>query len=295
MEFFLQVLTNGILTGGVYALMALAVVVVYKASAVFNFAHGSLVAFSSFLLWQMIVTWQIPLLMAIILLFMFICVLSYLIQRAVIQPLTGQSVMSAIMATIALGEIFSGAIVFFWPGPGRVLPKMVSSFKIHLGSVIVPSEGLVNFAICIFCFIIFLVFFQKSKMGLAMRGTAEDHTLAQSEGISVNWIFVLSWLVAIVVAAVGGALMGIRYGVTLPTLHGLGMKALAVVILGGMESIVGAMVGGLIVGIVESLGSGYVDPFVGGGFNEIAPYLILIIALIIRPYGLFGYARIERV
>jgi branched-chain amino acid transport system permease protein len=89
--------------------------------------------------------------------------------------------------------------------------------------------------------------------------------------------------------------MGTRYGVTLPTLHGLGMKALAVVILGGMESIVGAMVGGIIVGVVESLGSGYVDPYVGGGFNEIAPYLILIIALIIRPYGLFGYERIERV
>jgi branched-chain amino acid transport system permease protein len=163
MEFFLQTITNGILTGGVYALMALAVVVIYKASSTFNFAHGSLVAFSAFLMWQMIVSWQIPLLVAIILLFLFICVLSYLIQRAVLQPLTGQSMMSAIMATIAMGEIFSGAIVFFWPGPGRVLPKMVSSFKIHFGSVIVPSDGLVNFAVCSFCFIAFLLFFQKSK------------------------------------------------------------------------------------------------------------------------------------
>ncbi len=128
-----------------------------------------------------------------------------------------------------------------------------------------------------------------------MRGTAEDHTLAQSEGIGVSWIFVVSWFVAIIVALIGGSLMATLFGVSYGVLHDLGMKALAVVILGGMESVAGALVGGIIIGICESLGAGYIDPYVSGGFAEVTPYIILILVLILRPYGLFGYQRIERV
>jgi branched-chain amino acid transport system permease protein len=149
--------------------------------------------------------------------------------------------------------------------------------------------------VCGLCFFIFLLFFQKTKTGLAMRGTSEDHMLAQSEGIQVNWIFIVSWFVAILVALVGGALVGAQYGVSFITLHALGMKSLAVVILGGMESIAGAMTGGLMIGVLETLGAGYLDPYVGGGFSEVAPFIILLIVLIFRPYGLFGYERIERV
>ena len=295
MGFFLQILVNGILTGGVYALMALAIVIIYKSSSVFNFAHGSLVALSSFLLWQLIVDWQLPLLVAIPLLLIIIGVLSYVIQRFVLQPLTGQPLMATIMATIALGELFSGMVVLFWPGPGRVMPELIPESKIFLGSVVLSSEGIVNFAICAICFIIFNLFFKKTRIGLAMRGTAEDHILAQSEGIRVHWIFVVSWFVALVVITIGGVLMSSLYGVSFVTLNALGMKALAVVILGGMESVAGALIGGLIIGIMEALGSGYIDPIVGGGFSEVAPYIVLLIALSIRPYGLFGYERIERV
>jgi branched-chain amino acid transport system permease protein len=295
MVFFTQVLIDGILTGGIYALMALAVVLVVKSSSIFNFAHGSLVALTAFLLWQMTTQWHMTLWAAVSLQVVFIFVLAYLIQRLILRPLTGQSLMSAVMATIALGELFNGVIVLFWPGPGRTLPELLPSTYIRLGSLVLSSESLINFAVCGICFFIFLTFFQKTKTGLAMRGTSEDHTLAQSEGIQVNWIFVISWFVAIIVALVGGGLVGSQYGVSYITLHALGMKSLAVVILGGMESIAGAMIGGLLIGVIESLGAGYLDPFVGGGFSEVAPFIVLLIVLVLRPYGLFGYERIERV
>jgi branched-chain amino acid transport system permease protein len=142
---------------------------------------------------------------------------------------------------------------------------------------------------------VFLVFFHRTKTGLAMRGTAEDHSLAQSEGIRVNRIFMLSWIVAILIAAVAGVLMSSLYGVSLDPLNALGMKSLAVVILGGLESVAGAMVGGLIIGLLEALGSGYLDPYVGGGSGDVIPFVVMLVFLIFKPYGLFGYKRIERV
>jgi branched-chain amino acid transport system permease protein len=203
--------------------------------------------------------------------------------------------MATIMATIALGDLFAGVVTLFWPGTGRTLPPVIPSHTIRLGRAVLSSESLVNFFICGICLLAFSLFFRKTKMGLAMRGTAEDHTLAQSEGIRVSWIFVVSWVVGILLAAVGGTLMSSLYGVNFVSLHGLGMKSLAVIILGGLESIPGAIIAGLIIGVGESIGAGYLDPFVGGGFSEVTPFLILLTVLILKPYGLFGYERIERV
>lgn len=295
MAFFLQILVNGILTGFIYVLMALAIVIVYKSSSIFNFAHGSLVGLCTFFVWQMVVGWGLPLWMTFLLELAVIAVLAYAIQWLVLRPLTGQPLMAAIMATIALSEVFSGIVVLFWPGPGRVLPVWIEMSVLKIGPIAISSESLTNVVVCALCFAIFLLFFQKTKLGLAMRGTAEDHTLAQSDGVKVDLIFVVSWFVAILVAAIGGVLMSSLYGVSYESLNSLGMKALAVVILGGMESILGALLGGLIIGVVEALGSGYIDPLVGGGFSEVAPYIVLLIILAIRPYGLFGYQRIERV
>jgi branched-chain amino acid transport system permease protein len=202
--------------------------------------------------------------------------------------------MAAVMATIALGDIFAGIVTLIWPGPGRVMPHVVPSGTLKLSGVVMSFESLVNFLICGLAFLGFFIFFHKTKIGLAMRGTAEDHALAQSEGIKVSWIFVLSWVVSIYMAAMGGILMSSLYGVVQDPLHALGMKSLAVVILGGLESITGAIIAGLIIGLAESLGAGYLDPYVGGGFAELTPYLVMLLVLIIRPYGLFGYERIER-
>lgn len=295
MDFLLQIFTNGILTGFVYALMALAIVIIYKSSSIFNFAHGSFVGICAFFVWQMVVGWGLPLYVAFFFELAVIGALAYTVQRLVLKPLTGQPLMAAIMATIALGEFFSGIVILFWPGPGRVLPVWIKHSTLKFGPIIISSENLTNFIVCVICLAVFLFFFQKTRFGLAMRGTAEDHTLAQSEGVKVDLIFVVSWFVAILIAAIGGVLMSSLYGISYESLHSLGMKALAVVILGGMESILGALIGGLIIGLVESLGSGYIDPLVSGGFSEVAPYIVMLIVLVFKPYGLFGYKRIERV
>jgi branched-chain amino acid transport system permease protein len=221
MNFFMQIVINGILTGFVYALMALAIVIIYKSSSVFNFAHGSLVGLCTFFVWQMVVGWGLPLYVAFFLELAVIAALAYTLQRLVLKPLTGQPLMAAIMATIALGEFFSGIVVLFWPGPGRVLPVWIKLTNLKFGSLVISSESLTNFIVCAICFAVFLLFFQKTKLGLAMRGTAEDHTLAQSEGVKVDLIFVVSWFVAILVAAIGGVLMSSLYGVSYDSLRRL--------------------------------------------------------------------------
>ncbi|MFC1821454.1 branched-chain amino acid ABC transporter permease [Thermodesulfobacteriota bacterium] len=295
MDYFLQMIVSGVMTGTVYSMMALAIVVVYKASGIFNFAHGSLVAFTAFLLWQLVVPWNTPLVMAVPLYLIVISLLAFLLQRLILQPFIGQSLFAALMVTIALSDVFVGITVMFWPGPGRVFPDVIPSTTFQLGPAIISFQSLIIFAVCIFCFGAFFLFFKKTKLGLQMRGTAEDQVLAQSEGIRVQLIFAASWIIAIILAAVGGTLMSSLYGVSLEPLHGLGLKSLAVLILGGLESVHGSLVAGLIVGVCEALSAGYIDPYVGGGFGDVAPFIILITILIIRPHGLFGYERIRRV
>jgi branched-chain amino acid transport system permease protein len=295
MEFFLQLVVSGFLTGAVYALMALGIVIIYKSSSVFNFAHGSIVAFTAYLIWYLLVKLHLPILFAVVISLPVIAIISYLIQRLILYPLTGQPVLAAIMATLALAEVIAGFITLFWPGPARTYPAFLPTGTIQLGSVFITIEEIVNFIICALAFTGFMLFFQKSKLGLTMRGTAEDHQLARSEGVKVNRIFVLAWFIAIIVAGIGGFLMGNMHGVNQEPLIALGMKSLAVVILGGMESILGAVIGGVVIGLLEALGAGYLDPLVGGGLEEVFPFIILLIVLLIKPYGLFGYKRIERV
>ncbi|MBT3226486.1 MAG: branched-chain amino acid ABC transporter permease [Deltaproteobacteria bacterium] len=295
MEFFLQLVVSGFLTGSVYALMALGIVIIYKASSVFNFAHGSIVAFAGYLMWHLLVNLQLSFFFSVLISLVVIAVISFLIQRFILYPLTGQSVLTIIMATLALAEVFSGFITLFWPGPARTYPKFLPSSVFQLGTVFITSEELVNFAICVVAFIIFMFFFRKSKLGLTMRGTAEDHQLARSEGVKVDRIFVLAWFIAIVMAGIGGFLMAHMHGVNQEPLIAMGMKSLTVVILGGMESILGAVIGGLAIGLLEALGAGYLDPLVGGGVEDVFPFIILLAVLLIKPYGLFGYKRIERV
>lgn len=295
MDFFSQLFVSGFLTGSVYALMALGIVIIYKASSIFNFAHGSLVAFMAYLMWYFLAALKLPLVAAIVLSMIIVSIIAFLVQRLILYPLTGQPMFAAIVATLALAEVINGMVTLFWPGPARTYPKLLPTGVIKIGSAAVSMEEVVNFLVCALAFIAFMYFFQKTKLGLTMRGTAEDHTLARSEGVRVNRIFVLAWVIALVMAGLGGFLMALLHGVNQEPLIALGMKSLAVVILGGMESILGAVIGGIMIGLLEALGTGYLDPLVGGGMEEVFTFIILLIVLLIKPYGLFGYTRIERV
>lgn len=295
MKFLAQILMSGFLTGSVYALMALGIVVIYKASGVFNFAHGSLVAFAAYTMWAFLTGLHLNMAISVLLALGIVAGLALLIQRSILYPLTGQPLLATIVATLALGEVINGLVTLVWPGPARTYPQILPSGVLSLGHVVVSMEEAINFLVCGFAFAGFLYFFRKTRLGLTMRGTAEDHQLARSEGVRVNRIFVLAWFIAIVLAATGGFLMALLHGVNQEPLIALGMKSLAVVILGGMESIVGAVIGGILIGLLEALGTGYLDPLVGGGVDEVFPFVILLLVLLIKPYGLFGYTRIERV
>jgi len=295
MNFFSQLFVSGFLTGSVYALMALGIVVIYKASSVFNFAHGSLVAFTAYLMWGFLSDLQLGLIPAVVLSLVVVAVIAYLIQRLILYPLTGQPILAAIVATLALAEVINGLVTLIWPGPARTYPKLLPGGVISLGPVIISMAEIINFLVCTLAFFAFVYFFQRTRIGLTMRGTAEDHQLARSEGVRVNRIFIMAWFIAIVLAAIGGFLMALLHGVNQEPLVALGMKSLAVVILGGMESVTGAVIGGILIGLLEAIGTGYLDPLVGGGVDEVFPFFILLIVLLIKPYGLFGYTRIERV
>ena len=199
------------------------------------------------------------------------------------------------MVTLGVGQIFAGLVTLFWPGPGRSFPHIIPSGTFHLGNIALSLESLISFIICVLVLVGFYFLFQHTTIGLAMRGTAEDHQLAQSGGIQVTRIFAVCWFIGIMLASIGGILIANLHQLDRPAIAGFILKVFAVVIFGGLESITGAVIAGVIVGVLEMLGAGYLDPLVGGGLAEVIPFVVLLLILLIKPYGLFGYERIERI
>ncbi len=294
MAVFLQLLFSGIMTGGVYALVALGFVVVWKATSVFNFAQGEILMVSAYICWALLVQVGLPLWLTFIVTFVIAAALGLIVERFALRPMIGQPLLAAMMITLALIAVLDGLVTIIWGSRQEVLPDFFPREPLHLGSVMISQQLLVAFVIAIALFFAFVLFFQRSRYGLAMRATAEDHQVTRSMGIRVSTSFAIAWVVACIVAAVGGILLGSVNGVNM-NLGFLGLKAFPVVILGGLDSIPGAIIAGLIVGVLEKLATGYIDPLVGGGFAEIFPFIILLIVLLVKPYGLFGMKRIERI
>jgi branched-chain amino acid transport system permease protein len=295
MIFFLQSLVSGVMMGMVYGLMGLGIVVIYKATGIFNFAHGAILATMTFLAWSFIMQMHFPFWLMLIALFLVAVGVGLLIQRLVMQKLIGQPILAAIIATLALMEVFDGFVTLIWPGVGRGFPEMVPIGGLHIGGVAVSYESITNFIICLGAFGVLMLFFQRTKTGLAMRATAEGHQLARSEGIKVKRVFAISWILGVLFASIGGLILGHGHGVLPRPLFEIGMKAMPVVILGGLESFSGAILAGLIIGVGECMGAAYLDPYVGGGLESVLPYIIMLAVLILFPFGLFGYKKIERV
>ena len=294
MAVFLQLLFSGIMTGGVYALVTLGFVVVWKATSVFNFAQGEILMVSAYVCWALLVQAGLPLWATFVITFVIAACLGLIVERFALRPMIGQPLLAAMMITLALIAVLDGLVTIIWGSRQEVLPDFFPREPLHLGSIMISQQLLVAFVVAIALFFAFVLFFQRSRLGLAMRSTAEDHQVTRSMGIKVSTSFAIAWVVACIVAAVGGILLGSVNGVNM-SLSFLGLKAFPVVILGGLDSIPGAIIAGLIVGILEKLATGYIDPIVGGGFAEIFPFIVLLIVLLIKPYGLFGQQRIERI
>lgn len=290
----LQFIVTGISVGMVYALIALGFALIWKSSSVANLALGQIVLVSSWFTYAMLVQAQFPLWLAFPLVILFALALGWTIERFALRPLIAQPILALITVTLGIGYFIEGVVTFIWPWSVDALPRLFPRAVIHIGPAVVSQEYVWVVGICLMIFALLTLFFRYHKMGIAMRATADDQMAVQACGIPVTTVFSRSWMFACVVAAIGGILISSIGGIT----HGLvetGLKAFSVVILGGLDSFVGAVVAGPIIGLCESLGGGYLTPFLWAGVKDIIPFVIIIIVMVIKPYGLFGEVRIERI
>ncbi|MBN2100108.1 MAG: branched-chain amino acid ABC transporter permease [Dehalococcoidia bacterium] len=287
------VLAQGFLVGGVYALIALGFILVFKSSGVLNLAHAQTVAILSYLLYQMIAVWGLPSWLAIVVIIPLGAVLGVLIERLAVRPLLGQPFLSVLMMTLMVSFLLEGVRILVWGADSFTLPFTPRQGQGWLGTVlpdwVIPSSALA-FVVAMLVFVLLMLLFRYTKVGLSMRVVAADHEVAQSLGIRVKRVFSISWALSGAFAAMCGVLVGMVFTVT-PVLGDTVLgKGLPVLLLGGLNSIPGAVVGGLIIGLAELLGSHWFS-----AMKEVIPWIVMLVILLIRPYGLFGEKRIERI
>ena len=295
MEFLLQLVLNGIVSGSIYSLVALGFVVIYKSTSVLNFAQGEFMMLGAYVCLSLAVQYQLPFAVAFLLTMAFMAALGVLTERLILRPMIGEPVISLIMVTLGLSALLKAVVQAIWGTDLRPFPNIFPAEPVQLGPLPVSQGYLYGTGSVAVLLLLFSLFFKFTRNGIAMRATAFSQQVALSMGISVKRIFALSWSIAAVVSAIGGVLLaGIRGGLD-SALALFGLKVVPVVILGGLDSIGGAILGGLIMGVLENLAGGYLDPLVGGGAKEVAPFIVLVLILSVRPYGLFGKVKIERV
>ena len=296
MAFFLQLLITGLCLGSIYALIALGFVVIYKCSHVFNIAQGAIVLLGGYLGWWLLAEFNLPVWLCLLMVIVIAAVVGILIERLALRPMIGQPILAVIMMTIALANLIQGIVCMAWGGVYQTYPPVFGSGSIGFAGISISTESIAGLILSVASVAILVMVFRFTKQGLAMRATAEDEQVVQSSGIRVTTVHRLSWVIACIVGGLGGILLGSISGVSLP-LSEIGLKSLAIVLLGGLDSIPGTIVAGLIVGVLENVTAGYLDPLLptGGGLASVFPYIVMIIVLIFKPYGLYGLTRIERI
>jgi branched-chain amino acid transport system permease protein len=292
--FLFSLVLNGASIGMMYSLIALGFVLVYKATDAINFAQGEFVMMAGLIAAAILGIEGAPLIAAVVATISIMVGFGFALERVVLRPLLGRPVVAVIMATIGLAAMLRGLTPIVFGGETRALPLPIGDEPINIGPASLAPIQVVGIVVTLVLFFGFSWFFKKSRMGVAMRAVADNQQVAQAMGINVERYFALAWAMAGIVSAVGGIVWGAMLGVDVH-LALVGLKVFPVVILGGLDSIGGALLGGLIIGIVESLVAGYVDPYVGGGTKDFVPYVLMIMVLMVKPYGIFGKRRIERV
>jgi len=294
MELFFMTLTTGIMVGGIYALVALGWVLIYKCSGVLNLAMGELTligAYVSLSFYTMGVPFLLSLLFSLIIGF----ILGILTERIFLDRLIGEPVLTVIMVTVGLSFFFKGCVELIWGTDTRVFtPPVFSIEPIRLGPLVIGQVYLFSFVAAIILLIIFVCFFNYTRWGLAMQATADDEMAALSLGVSARFVYAAAWSIAFMAAGVGGTLLGNINGLNI-SVGFLSLLVLPAVVLGGLNSIPGAIVGGIIIGILQNFSGAYLDRYFPGGVKEIAPFVFMAVFLLFKPYGLWGWERIERV
>ena len=292
LSFASELLVSGLLVGMLYAMVALGFVLIYKASDIFNFAQGAMTFFAALALVSFlpVAGWVPALLLVVVLMFG----VALAIERLALRPLVGQPPLSLAMATIGITFVLGGVAQALWGTEPQRLSLGVSTKPIEVAGMLVNRTDLLGAGLVALLVAGLVWFFQRTKIGLGLRAVADDHEAALSVGIPLRRVWAVAWGLSGIVAIVAGILWGNRLGVGF-AISLIALKALPVLIIGGIDSIPGAIVGGLIVGASESLAEGFIGPLVGGGVQDIFAYLVALVFLIVRPYGLFGRPVIERV
>ena len=296
--FLLEVILGGLMTGVLYSLVALGIVLIFKASGVFNLAQGAMVLFAALSLVRLME--KLPFPAAFLVALAIMVVLAIVIERLVLRPLVNQDGIILLMATLGVAYFLDGFGQLIWGSDIYTLdigmPKepVIVLDNVFQGGILVNKEDLIGALIAAGLVAVLAVFFQTTRIGRALRAVADDHQAAQSIGIPLNYIWVIVWSVAGFVALVTGMVWGSKLGVQF-SLALIALKSLPVVILGGFTSVPGVIVGGLIIGVGEKVSEVYLGPVIGGGIENWFAYVLALVFLLFRPEGLFGEKHIDRV
>lgn len=290
-----QLTLNGLIVGALYGAVGMCFVLIYKASQVVNFAQGEFLLIGAWTCWWILTKFQLPFVVGFFFTLAFMMAFGFILQMVVLRPLIGEPVISVIMVTIGLSIFFQALMKWLFGVFAQPFPEIFATPSINVFGLQVRTVYVMSTVVSVGIMGGFAWFFKFARMGLAMRATAFDQQVAQSLGISVRRVFALSWGISAMVSALAGVVVGVVNGVS-SALSVFGIKVFPAVIMGGLDSIAGAVVGGLVIGVLENVAH-YVDSqFLGwGNLYQVAPFYVLIVILMIRPNGLFGTRDIERV
>ena len=294
MELFIMTITTGIMVGGIYALVALGWVLIYKCSGVLNLAMGEMTLIGAYVSLSFYAM-GIPFLLALLFSLIIGLILGILTERIFLDKLIGEPVLTVIMVTVGLSFFFKGIVELIWGTDTRVFsPPVFSIEPIHFGNIVIGRVYLWSFVAAMILLVIFVCFFKYTRWGLAMQATADDEMAALSLGVSARFVYAAAWAIAFMASGVGGTLLGNINGLNISVGY-LGLLVLPAVVLGGLNSVPGAIVGGIAIGILQNLCGAYLDKYFAGGVKEVAPFVFMAIFLLFKPHGLWGWERIERV
>jgi branched-chain amino acid transport system permease protein len=293
--FLIQLLVNGLVVGTLYGVVAMSFVLIYKATQVVNFAQGELLLIGAWVCLVLLNKFHVPFWLGMPLTLVFMFFFGIAIQIVILRPMIGEPIISVIMVTIGLSTVFQAALKWIFGVDPQPFPRVFQSQSVNLFGAPIQTVYVMSLIVSLLMMIGMAWFFRSSKYGLAMRATAFNQQVAQSLGISVKNVFAMAWAISATVSAVAGVVVAVVNGVS-SGLSAYGIKVFPAAILGGLDSIGGAVLGGIIIGLLENIAQ-YVDSqyLHWGNLYEIAPFYVLIIILMIKPYGLFGTADIERV
>ena len=289
MSEFLEYSLLGLLSGGVTALVALSFVLIYKGTGVVNFAVGEFMMLGAYLYYAGTVSFGFTPWAAFAGALLLIGLLAVLLERTVLRPLSGQPAVAVMMATIGMASIIHGGVEAVWGGDTYAPPTLLPRTPLTMGEILIPGTVLGNFVVAGVLIAAFLAFFRYSKTGIALRATASDPVTAATLGINIDYAQRLTWVLSGLVGTVAGVLIASSAGLS-PLLAAAALGVFAAIILGGLDSILGAIVASLIIGWVEALGAGYL----GGKSRDVVPFVVVLVILVFRPHGMFGARTIER-